>query len=226
MTTKVADEVLGKVARMQNDLFRRVREGSLEPSMVVRKLQDIIEEKNLSQFTDWQIFYKKLFGSDYDFSNIRIPERPQGNWRLLIIVDILLEQLYAKCKELFPCWRWTNDNFDKIVTENERDAKKGPYAIWVEDTIEADENLKNHSANDIKKQGITTETLAERLIHELKFFDEAGKHLDIKNITLCAGSLYFDGNVPVVCWSVGEMGVNWYDSGDAYNILRPRQAVS
>jgi hypothetical protein len=137
-----------------------------------------------------------------------------------------LEELYAKCKELFPCWCWTDSNFNTIVTWNERDTKNGPYAIWVKDNVEADEELKNLSATDIKEKGIATETLADRLIHELKFFTETGEHLDVKNMTLCAGSRDSFGVVPGVCWRYGAMTVVWcipvYRSGS----LRSRQVVS
>jgi len=43
--THVADEQLGKIARQQADLFRRVREGSLDTESVSRRLQEIIEGK-------------------------------------------------------------------------------------------------------------------------------------------------------------------------------------
>lgn len=44
MTTPVVtDEKLGAVARRQNDLFRRVREGTLPADAVLRALQDVIE---------------------------------------------------------------------------------------------------------------------------------------------------------------------------------------
>ena len=43
MTRQVADEVLGKIARQQHDLFRRVREGTLNPESVSRGLQNLIE---------------------------------------------------------------------------------------------------------------------------------------------------------------------------------------
>ncbi len=41
--TIVADETLGKLARQQHDLFRRVREGSLDPDRVFAGVQAIIE---------------------------------------------------------------------------------------------------------------------------------------------------------------------------------------
>ncbi len=187
-----------------------------------------VAEKLLGKKRNLTSEVKKLFGKEYDLSNVIIPERPSdGRWRLLIIVDLTLEQLYAKCKEQFECWRWTEDDLDKKVTWNERDAKNGAYAIWVKDEVEADENLKNNSANDIKAKGITTEALAEHLIHELKFFIETGKHLNINNWTLCAGSRYDHCNVPSVNWrSVDELDVHWCNPDVAIDNLRARQVVS
>ncbi len=43
--THVTDEQLGKIARQQADLFRRVREGTLDVEGVSRRIQDIIESK-------------------------------------------------------------------------------------------------------------------------------------------------------------------------------------
>jgi hypothetical protein len=43
--THVTDEQLGKIARQQADLFRRVREVSLNVEYVSRRLQEIIENK-------------------------------------------------------------------------------------------------------------------------------------------------------------------------------------
>ncbi len=43
MTISVADEQLGQLARRQNDLFRRVREGTLPVEQVLRGLQNLIE---------------------------------------------------------------------------------------------------------------------------------------------------------------------------------------
>jgi len=199
-------------------ILKEVRK--LFASVAVNPYADVVLE--------WEQFYLKHFQKVYEFSQLLIPDCPGENWRLLIIADLLLEQLYAKMKELFPCWRWTENDLDKIVNWNERDAKNGVYAIWVRNGIEADKEYKNHSANKIKEINIATETLGERLIHELKFFDETGKHLDIENVTLCSGSRYSDGYVPRVYFNScsGKVGVYWYYSAYANPRLRPRQAVS
>lgn len=214
MSSQDAQYWIGKKGKLANEVKK----------ILVRSNGNESEFANL--IPDWQNFYKNLFGLNLDLSDIAIPEKPtEDNWRLLIIADIALETLYAKCKEKFRCWRWTNDNFDKIVIYNERDAKNGSYAIWVRDEIEADEKHKNLSANQIKSTNIKTETLAERLIHELKHFQETGKHLDIKNITLCAG--YSDGDVPGVRWRVDDgMYIKGFNPGSHYDDLRAREAVS
>ena len=158
---------------------------------------------------EWERFYLHHFDLIYDFASLTVPVSPGDGWKLLIIAETRLEDLYAACKKSFPCWLWTDGNVDSIVTWNERDSKNGPYGIWIKDNVEADEELKNLSATDIKEKGLATETLAERLIHELKFFTETGGHLDMKNVTLCAGSRDSFGAVPGVCCRDGEMRVLW-----------------
>jgi hypothetical protein len=70
MTEKVvADDVLGKFARQQNDWFRRVREGSLDPEEVGRAVQNLIDRGRF-------IYDKRKDGwelvEDVDFSPIDI----------------------------------------------------------------------------------------------------------------------------------------------------------
>ncbi|MBM3256065.1 MAG: hypothetical protein FJZ04_01165 [Candidatus Moranbacteria bacterium] len=227
---------LAVLRALPRDISQEIADGWRENGKALAKafrevlfpLSDVPEDHR-TILSDWQNFYQQLFGKEYDFSGVRIPEKPSdGRWRLLIIIDLSLEQLYAKCKELFPCLRWTDENLDKIVIRNERDAKNGAYAIWVRDEVEADEDLKGLSANDIEAKKITSETLVERLTHELKFFDETGKHLDVKNITLCAGSRYSVGSIPHVYFNPdhGRVDVYWSHPDYRYVFLRVRQVVS
>ena len=175
---------------------------------------------------EWERFYLLHFDLRYDLANLAIPSCPSEGWRMLVIGEVSMRELYGRCKELFPCWVWTDSDVDGIVAWNERDVENGPYAIWVREGIEADEELKGLSANDIREKGITAETLAERLIHELKFFTETGEHLDVKNVTLCAGSRDAFGSVPGVCWRNGEMIVLWSPPFYRGGSLRSRQAIS
>jgi hypothetical protein len=94
--------------------------------------------------------------------------------------------------------------------------------------IEADEDLRNMSADDLEKKGIKGITLRERLILELQYFNETGKHLDINNWTLCSGSRDSGGFIPYVYWysSYGRLYVRWCGSDDSGDVLRSRAGVS
>ena len=184
------------------------------------------EEESPDLISDWQKFYQEVFGIKVDFSNLEIPERQKGFDRLIIIAKGMTSQrLFDKCQELFSCQKWTDKSLDKVVN-SERTAEKGPYAIWLRNRVEADEELKNLSADDLKKQSIIGITLEERLIYELKYFKETGKHLDIKSITLCSGSRFSDGFVPNVRWSIDRLSVDWDRPDNCFDGLRSRQAVS
>ncbi|MBI4836914.1 MAG: hypothetical protein HY813_00715 [Candidatus Portnoybacteria bacterium] len=176
----------------------------------------------------WQKFYKKIFGQNFDFSTVCIPERPGStkDWCLIILAEGMTPQrLFDKCREQFGVWKWTDDNFDKIV-HSDRTAKGGHYAVWVRSRVEADEEFKNLSANDLKARNHQGVTLEERLVLELYYFWKTKKHLDFQNITLCTGSRYSDGSVPRVHWRDAELRVYWCPSGRAHAPLRSREAVS
>lgn len=177
---------------------------------------------------DWHDFFRDVFGIEANFSDLIIPEKPEGFDRLLIIAEGMTPQkLYDKCAETFPSWKWTGRNLDEIVIFD-RTAKNGAYAIWVRDRVEADEELKNLSANQLKERGIPGITLEERLIYELKYFRETGKHLDIDNVTLCSGSRYDDGDVPSVSFSRDDrkVYVHWAPPDGRDGRLRSRKTVS
>ena len=196
----------------------------------VRKIFSRVDptDKLPVSLSDWQNFYSDVFGIETDFSNLAIPEKCDGFDRFLIIAEGMTPQkIYDKCAETFPSWKWTDSNLDEIVT-SDRTCQNGSYVVWIRDRVEADEELKNLSANQLKKRKISGITLEERLIYELKYFKETGKHLDIQNVTLCAGSRFRDGNVPGVDFnsSDGRVFVSRYHPDGRYGGIRSRQAVS
>ena len=200
----------------------------LDPEWVAGELQRIIDAsgKVLTEITDWQQFYHDLFGLEIDLLGLSVPAKKKGFDRLVIVAQgMTLQRLYDNCVKLCPCWKWTDDDLDKIV-QSERTAKDGTYAVWFRDVVEADEELKNLSANDLKEKGIPGITLEERLLMELKYFKETGNHLDIKSWTLCSGSRGSGGGVPRVGWIWGRLGVGWYHPDGAGDGLRSRRAVS
>lgn len=186
-----------------------------------------VSEANLqSQLSAWQSRYLNL-GIKRDFANLHIPKMPEGFTRLIVVVkEFKISELITELKKM-NFWTYTNlKNLDKIKDIVQR--PDGDYAIWVRDRQEADEEFKNKSADDIQREGLNTETLKERILHEWAYFEETGKHLDVKNITLCSGSRYSDGCVPEVYWGsdIGKVCVSWYYSDDRFENLRNRLAVS
>ena len=176
-----------------------------------------------SLIRDWQKFYHKYFPNlKVDLSNLQIPEKQEGLDRLIIVPQGLTPNLvYAVMSSHFQCWKaW--DNLDSI--KSDRDSTQ-TYAIWVRNRQEANTELKNLSANNIKEMGLKTETLLERLLHGFKFWDETHAHLDVHNITLCAGSRDSCGDVPDVGWGGGEVRVGWSLPTLASVNLRARLAV-
>lgn len=174
----------------------------------------------------WQNFYFEtgLSPTPVDFSGVTIPEKREGFDRLLIVLEgLTLNGVMAKLKELMPTWQYYDD-LDKAVTHNDRVADH-TYAIWVRDRVEADEEHKNKSANALAEARIFGITLLERMIFEFKYLKETGQHLDLINVTLCAGSGYADG-VPSARWVDDEFGVGGCDPDASGGALRGREVVS
>jgi hypothetical protein len=228
MKQEMVGDVPGNVLGMMADLTHKLQHGVILPEEFGRFLKRQNPFKaEAGPITGWQNFYQKFFGLELNFSGVRIPEKRAGFDRLIIVAQgLTLNQAFDACRQNFKCWRYTEDLDTATKGPNEREPTQH-YAIWVRDRTEADEELKNLSANQIKIQDIATETLLERLIHELKYWDEtAGEHLDIKSITLCAGSRNSDGYVPSAFWYGDGLRVGWYDPVHSNDDLRARQVVS
>ncbi|MCG2693407.1 hypothetical protein L6279_04935 [Candidatus Parcubacteria bacterium] len=188
------------------------------------------------QVEQWEEFYQKVFGIEVDFSELHIPEKQEGFDRLIIVAQgIIAQNAYDKCSELFLCQKWSDDLIRKwsdtmVETGSERDATNGVYAVWVRDRVEADEELCRFSFDDLKEHGIPGITLEERLLYELKYFNETGEHLDRESITLCSGShiIYL---VPIVRWykyeqsDDGGLEVDDFSPGRRFRRIRARQVV-
>ncbi len=174
----------------------------------------------------WQDFLGRMFGREFDLSNLHVPQKPDYACRALINpLDVTNNQIFNVCTKRFHGKTWRYDsNLDSVRDIVER--PNVPYVLWVCDVTEADEDMKNKSADYIEREKINTETLFERQMHELKFFDETGDHLDIANWTLCAGSRSRGGCVPRCYWSGGKFSVYWYCPQGANPRLRARVAVS
>ena len=159
-------------------------------------------------------FYKTEFGCDVDFSKVEIPEEKEGFGRLIIIAEeITCNEVFAALKRHFKCSGYFSD-LDERLIHNDRKPNKS-YAIWTrtKDKIKADNELQGEPSIDLKEKNINGITLLERLVWELLYFEETGKHLFLRDWTLCSGSRS-NKRVPLVDWNVyhSTLRILWYDS--------------
>ncbi|HXF44163.1 MAG TPA: hypothetical protein VNK70_01730 [Candidatus Paceibacterota bacterium] len=218
--------VLEKLPEVPPDKARYLIRHKKELGKLLRQALADARQSFSDVIAEWERFYQKYFGMEVDLSVVRIPDDPGGFERVLLIAaDLTPNMVFEVCKSKFPSRKYVED-LDRDVPQNERDPKDGAYAIRVRDRVKADEEFANRSAESIAQEGLKTETLLERMIHELKFFDETGRHLDIRNWTLCSGSRCSDGRVPLVSWAGGGFGVYWYSPRVAGGGWRPHLVVS
>ena len=234
ITTQPRPATFGQMKDISSMVIQAVPEMTFEEATIcLRKKGEIIERirgcfpkaGTDDAVSSWELFYREIFGLTADFSQLKLPPKRPGFDRLIIVAKgLTLNQVYETCAKHFPCWRYTED-LNTAVPTNDRTPTE-TYAIWVRDRIEADEELKNLSADDLSGQKTKGVTLLERMLHELKYFLETGKHLDIENWTLCNGSRDSGGDVPSASWRDGGFKVCWYYCRDRDPYLRSREAVS
>jgi len=201
-------------------------ENQQELAELLRPLHRKSEEAVGQLTAGWQAFFTKYFGMELDLSKIATPKHQSGFDRIVVVPQgLTLNQVVEVCKKHFSVYCYYDD-LDAEMTHSDRDAKNGHYAIRIRDRVEADEELRSRSANWLKEEGVTTMTLMERLILELKYYEETGEHLDVENVTLCAGSRDSDGRVPHVDWNGHRLCVHWYSPQHAHSDLRGRAVVS
>ena len=207
-----AQQLIGRKRTIGEEIARVLR-GSELPAEVI---------------ADWTAFYQKI-DIEVDLTGLVLPDYEKGFDRLIVIPrGLTLNPVWAACQKVFAGKTWSayGDDLDASVPVNDR-MSTASYAIRVRERVEADEELKNLSANDLKKKKIAGITLLERLVYGLKYFDETGNHLDRENRTLCSGSRRSGGDVPDVDLdSDGRVHVGWYNPSGSDDNLRARSVVS
>lgn len=231
MNNDIIGNTSSNVLGMLGDLCSKLKHGSITQE----ELEVFLNRRNPFEgrqeiLIQWEILYRE-FGIPADFTGLKIPAKRRGFDRLIVMPQgIKIQQAYDACAGAFPCWKWTDENLDAIVTENDRDPANGNYAIWVRERVEADEEWKNKSANQlrVRERNVPGITLLERLLYGLKFFKETGRHLDVKSVTLCSGSRSRGGRVPCVRFYEfdGRVCVYGCRPGGASDDLRARELVS
>jgi hypothetical protein len=160
---------------------------------------------------DWENFYQAWFEIEIDFSEVVIPEKPTGNYRLLFI---------AKGSTLKPFY-WRKFTFglngDDPTLMNKRNTIKS-YAIWVPVEGRPDSEFIEKTTDQVDPNMEIGITLLERLIFEAKYFTETSGYLSTQGLTLCSGSRYPDGKVPRVYMNIArtEIDIAWCYSYDSF----------
>lgn len=241
-TNGTVQRTVGQVAELAGDIvkflikFLSTLSGSELQTLVNKKkklfdgIKKAIEEvlgKTKGAFADllceWETFYSGVMGMTVDFSDLVIPPKPDGDWWLVVVMPITHSQIITKLRTLFKVWTYADD-LDKAIdmAKEQRKAADTPYTIWVHATVEADQDNANKSANNLTSTNQIT--LMERLLLEGVYFKRTGKHLDIDNWTLCAGSRDLDGVVPLMSWHGDdyELSVDWCSVDSRSDCLRSR----
>ncbi|MEK7653729.1 MAG: hypothetical protein AAB345_00400 [Patescibacteria group bacterium] len=215
---RVTDEQYGKLCRKLEELKHRVDITTLPFTRTLDAIQRVIEGKfgdeipkaipaydTDAQLRLWRKFYKKFFGLSVDMSQMVFEACPAGfGWLIVLAKGLTNEQIYAKCKDHFPCGE-SSFNLNSVISCR---VNIKTYAVWVRDGLEPDEELMGQSAEDLSGR-INCITLPERLILELCYWSKTKKHLDLGDLTLCAGSRLVSGrDVPFVGWQEGKLRVD------------------
>lgn len=222
-----------RMHRLWTNIGDLVIRGKRDPIEVVEVLQRISDNRDFfeklfpveAQIRSWIKFHRKHFGIELNYKEVLavIPAQINSFTRLIIIPKgLTLRMIVKKIEELMPFWMYTN-NLELITSV--RTSEK-TYGIWIRDREEADKELKNLLADQLKEKGVNSITLEERLVLEIKFWEETGKHLDMESITLCAGSRHDAGLVLRVGWYDDKVNVHWCHADHYGGTLRVRQVVS
>jgi hypothetical protein len=167
--------------------------------------------------------YAKFSGSSKSVLAVKM-----GCWTIPVINGVTCNKIATAFRRLgivLIC----DDDLDTEVTINDRDSFKiGSYIVSFVGNVDADKNFKNFSANMLAEKKVNGITLRERMLLGFGCLLTTGNHLDSKrSITLCSGSRYSNGSVPIMYWDTGgcEMYIGHYDPGKKDDPLVRTRAV-
>ena len=196
---------------------------------VVKLIKSRTKIETSDILTTWQKIYHEWFDMEIDISGLQVPENynPEKHFLVLVAKDITINTVVEAMRKRFKVYLYTED-LNSDVTKNDRSSEGGHYLVLFNKNVEADEEFKNMSADDLAKKEHKGITLLERLLLEVLYFSETKKHLDTDNWTLCSGSRGSVGYVPEVNWrsDYDGLSVRWYLSGHSDDSLRSRVVVS
>lgn len=187
------------------------------------------EEPREGWLKKWEQFYFEVFGRTVDLSAVPVSAyQPGFGWVVYVLKGLSQNQIFAKMRDFFPCSSDYGDDLDRVITEEDRDPEKiGTYVRRFRNRVEADQELKEKSANNLREEKIETNTPREAMLLELFYYwRTGGGHLNLRFWNLCAGSRDYDGHIPRVRWGNVRFHVSNDAPFDSYQYdLRARAAV-
>ena len=171
----------------------------------------------------WEHIYQEWFGLKKDFSKIIIPKKydPQKYFVVIVAKGLTYKQVILSMHKKFRVSLKFDELFNRSFQDDDRSADNNDYLVLFNRRIEADEELKLLTSEQLEDMGHKGITLFERLLLEVFYFNETREHLDCKKKTICTGS-----GRHLIYWSGidGILVLDWtYDAG--YEWCRPRTAI-
>lgn len=177
--------------------------------------------------TDWRLFYDRVFNCPLDTDQIEIPVMSlEFEWLIVVTAGLTIPYVIKVCEQFFPVTLDGADEHqvDLFITQHDRLPYQS-YAVWVRAGMEADRVHDGKSANQFDESGKKGMTLLERLLLGLYVYWKTGEHLDENTITICSGSRYVDGGVPIASWNrIGGLQITWHRLDQKWYTLACREA--
>ncbi len=215
--------------KLQTSASSLVLEGKRNPDPLVEFLQKFVFGSDLG--AELWLETSKALGLEDEYreaaKKLVFPE-DQNVWFVPMAKGITSNKIVAGHRRLGVKYYLFADDLDKAIHTHDRDANRdGSYIVGFRSNVEADEEFKNLSANQLAERNHKGICLPERLWMGTGYYVATGQHLDIETATLCPGSRDCDGDVPSVGWDAGvrEVDVDWYYPDDRYDSVRSRSVV-
>ncbi len=228
---KIASLLTGAIpSDLSSEFAQKLIDNKRDLEESIRKILLSKSENTEIAEINWRIIYELLgMQKEYELAitSLKIV-KSVTMWTIPVVRGLTCKRVITCLKKLGVNIKKYINNPDNDVSKNDRDPDKdGSYAISFKRSVEADEENRNLSTEDLKKKGNKGITLLERLLLELGYFVSTGQHLDVETVTLCAGSLHRNGDTPRVCYRSDSLKIYvcWCGSRDQCDHLRPRSSV-
>ncbi len=169
--------------------------------------------------------YRKYFDLHTPFEGLEIPTQPQGYQRLLVMGKAMNHRIYASAAKKIHAVNFPITNMDTHFQQDRFPSKA--YAIWIKDSVEADDNYEK-SAEDLWKLEVPFMGSLEMLVADFMHVIENGSHMNLETKTICAGAKSKEVAVcvPVISWSASVVNVTSEVSTHTSPKVRGRMVVT